>query len=430
MTGSPTTDGISSNRALEALRNGVPNRDAVRELDPGQPDATARFLRQLEDAAKALSEGRQAPGMLIEGGFGSGKSHLLQYFEYLALDRGFVCSRVSVSKETPLWDPGKLYRAAVDAAVLPGMSGQAIEESAQRLNIHGDGYAEFYAWAASAQNEISELFAATLQAHQLGYGDTDRAAAIIGFWSGDPLRIPDLRRWLKEAGLAGAFSLKAVPVKDLALQRFRFASRLFVASGYKGWVILVDELEMIGKYGVVSRGKSYGELARWLGAVGSDQYPGLSTIAAVTDDFAAAMLYDKHDKELVPQKLEANGSDESHGFARRAETGMSLIEHERVLLEVPNGETLRRTYARLKNIHGRAYAWNPPDLASGVIPDGPIPLNRRLRSYIRRWVHEWDLLRLYPGISVDTEEDQVDIEYGEDSNLESPTEEERAPATT
>ena len=52
--------------------------------------------------------------MLISGDFGSGKSHLLTHLEQQALSQGFVCSKVAISKETLLYDLGKVLKSAVD----------------------------------------------------------------------------------------------------------------------------------------------------------------------------------------------------------------------------------------------------------------------------------------------------------------------------
>ena len=100
--------------ALEALRNGVPNREAVRALGCNQPRATARFTEML-NAAEAGGERPDAmKGMLVSGDFGTGKSHLLTSFQNQALARGFVCSKIVVSKETPLYDLGKAFVSAVE----------------------------------------------------------------------------------------------------------------------------------------------------------------------------------------------------------------------------------------------------------------------------------------------------------------------------
>lgn len=112
--------------AVEALRNGVPNREAVRELGCSQPRAEARFVEMLDRAADAGNPPANAQGMLVSGDFGTGKSHLLTHLEYLALSRNFVCSKVTVSKETPFYDLGKVFAPAVESGRLPDGSGQQI----------------------------------------------------------------------------------------------------------------------------------------------------------------------------------------------------------------------------------------------------------------------------------------------------------------
>src|SRR6266849_5761066 len=104
---------------VDPLRAGVPNRDVVRQLPPVQEDIEDRFQRLLEATDAGWMEEKQAPGLLLEGDFGTGKSHWLEYFEHVALQSNFVCSTVAVNKETPLYDLAKVYRACVQAAVAP-----------------------------------------------------------------------------------------------------------------------------------------------------------------------------------------------------------------------------------------------------------------------------------------------------------------------
>src|SRR3954471_14166169 len=88
-------------RAVDALRSGVPNRDAVGALDSSQAEIERRFVEQLD----TLRAGGAPRGLVAVGDFGSGKSHLLEYLRHLGLDGSFVVSKVVVSKETPLHDP-------------------------------------------------------------------------------------------------------------------------------------------------------------------------------------------------------------------------------------------------------------------------------------------------------------------------------------
>jgi hypothetical protein len=376
------------------------------------------FVQNLASLPNAVQEGRQVLGLLVEGGFGAGKSHLLDYLEHAALSENFVCSRIVISKETPLFDTTKVYLAAIDGARVPGLSGQPIHEIALKLKPNAPTYAGFYGWANSSTNALATVFPATLLLHERLNNDPELVDQIIGFWSGERLALSRVRQGLKQVGCSGVYSLKPVKVKDLALQRFMFVSRLILAAGYCGWVLLIDEVELIGRYSLLQRGRSYAALARWMGRIEGEAYPGLTAVAAITDDFSLAVLQEKGDRDTVGNKLRAREGDEYSALAGQAETGMRLIQRDAIALQPPDECTLQQTYHRLKEIHGNAYRWVPPE-----IPSSGATVSRRMRSYVRRWVNEWDLIRLYPGAEFCTEDEQeIRPTYTQDQDLEHPFE--------
>jgi len=405
---------IDFQRALEALRNGVPNRDAVKVLGSNQAEVEKMFRERLAASQRAGQQGKQETGILIAGGFGTGKSHLLEYLEHVAISENFVCSRIVISKETPLFDSAKVFQAAIDGAVVPGMSGQMIQEIALRLKPNTREYADLYQWANSANSGLSPLFPATLLIHERLNNDPELVDQITGFWSGDRLSINRIRQGLRQVNCAGVYTLKAVKLKDLSLQRFIFASHLILAAGFSGWVLLFDEIELIGRYSLLQRGRSYAELARWLGEIQGESLPGLVAVAAITDDFGLAVLQEKSDRDTIGPRFRSKGTDEYTIAAGRAETGMRLIERSVIPLRPPDPATLRQTYERLKEIHGIAYSWDPPE-----IPPLEKSVTRRMRSYVRRWVNEWDLRRLYPGTDIVTDvEQEIKPTYEPDEDLE------------
>ncbi|MGH9436782.1 MAG: BREX system ATP-binding domain-containing protein [Terriglobia bacterium] len=413
-----TNGQIDYKRALEALRNGVPNRHAVSVLGCNQQQAEAAFSQRLEAVQSAALDGKQLPGLLIAGGFGTGKSHLLDYLEHLASTRNFVASHIVISKETPLFDPAKVFLAAVDTAVVPALNGEAIREIALRLRPDTPAYREFFEWANSSSSGLSQIFAATVLLHERLNNDPELVDEITNFWSGERLSIARIRQGLKQIGCQGMYSLKPVKVRDLALQRFLFASRLILAASYAGWVLLIDEVELVGRYSLLQRGRSYAELARWMGKVEGDVIPGLFSVAAITDDFGLAVLQEKSDRDIVGEKLRAKQTDEYLNLAGRADTGMRLIEREALILEPPDESTLGQTYERLKQIHAEAYGWCSPE-----IPWAATAMTRRMRSYVRRWVNEWDLRRLYPEAQICTDEEpEIKPSYIQDEDLEQPSE--------
>jgi len=232
--GFPTVDAamdpvVAARRAIEALRSGVPSRDAVAATGSGQVALEDRFALLTEAAAA----GRPG-GLLIGGGFGSGKSHLLEHLGRLALDAGFAVSRVVISKETPLFDPAKVFAAAVESAVVADRPRPALVEAAAALDVDGRPFAELLRWAATPGAELNERFAATLvQFARARQTDAAWANTLVRFWSGDPINAAELRRAMKQSGEVRPV-LSPVSVKELALQRWRFAPRLLAAAGSRG----------------------------------------------------------------------------------------------------------------------------------------------------------------------------------------------------
>jgi len=411
MTTATTGDRLAARRAVEALRSGVPSRDAVAALGSGQSDIEDRFLGLLDGVGGVRSDGMR--GMLLGGGFGAGKSHVLEHLTHLALQNNFVVSRVVVSKETPLHDPAKVLRAAVESAVSPDGAVGAVAEAAAGLDPGSPAFVELSRWASGTGAPVDEWFPVTLSLFpRVQASEDDFAEAIVRFWSGDRISVTDVRRHAKWAGM-GRLALTAVPARELARQRFRFLARLFVAAGCEGWLVLFDEAELIGRYTLLQRGRSYAELARWLLPDQDDPAAPLVTVLAMTDDFEAAVLSAKNDREVVPTKLRARQTSEWEDIATRAETAMRLIERDMVLLRPPDEAELDYAYQRLKALHSQAFSWSAPDVP-GLERLGAT----RMRQYVRAWINEWDLVRLDPTFRPRTEVAPVTFSYAEQPDLE------------
>lgn len=409
-------------RAIEALRAGVPNRDAVQSLGSSQSAIEERFRRQLAAVREGFSQGTAAEGTLIAGGFGSGKSHLLEYLQHIALENNFVCSKVVVSKETPLYDPAKVYKAAIQSAKVPGRTGAALTEVAHRLNdFNSLPYAQFYQWVNQQGNGLNTRFAATVFVFERGKGDGNPEVAdrIIQFWSGNPIAVGELRGWLREWGEAATYKIDKVSVKELALQRYRFVPRLIVAAGYAGWVILIDEVELIGRYSLKQRAKSYSEVARLMGKLAGDSIPGLTTVLSITDDFESAVIQaPRNDEEKIPGKLRAGGQDAEGLLASQAERGMRIIQRDKMLIEPPTEATIHEIYDKVRAIYGKAYGWHSP------MDYQPPDKTKQIRQHVKRWINELDLKRLYPDYKPEIEVTVLRQDYSERPELEAPAEDE------
>jgi hypothetical protein len=370
--------------AIEALRAGVPNREAVRLLGTEQTAIEQAFEQALQ---RAWADGaRPGTGLGIAGDFGTGKSHLLGCLAEVALGQGFVVSRVVVSKETPLSDPARLFQAALREATLPDRNDDPMTAALAELRRQPAELAALQAAVSAPESGFAPVFAALLFLLGRPATPAERVRRFEKFLAGGRLNQTDLRQALKEAGAARMFELHAVKAAELARQLARFAPLLFRKAGFAGWCLLLDEAELIGRYTPLQRAMAYAELAGWLGLDAPVRVPGLVTVYAITDDFRAAVIEARGDAEKLPERLRLKG--------RPAQAALTLagIRHistaPRRLLP-PGDADLTACHGRLRDLYTRAYDWSAP----------PAPLATRtaagtMRQYIKSWITYWDVLRL------------------------------------
>ncbi len=408
---------INARLAVEALRNGVPSREAVEKLGCNQPKVEEQFIEMLARANDPTSTAGNSHGMLVSGDFGTGKSHLLTHLEHLALSRGFVCSKVSISKETPLYDMSKVFTSAMENGRIPGRQGRFIEEIAHALQPDTAEYTSFVHWAdeAAENGQLSTIFPASLRIHEESH-DLELMSEIEEFWSGDRILIKKIRDGLKLINKAQYFKVQAPKPAELPPQRLRFATELIKTVGYRGWVVLLDEVELIGSYSILQRGRSYAEIARWMGTIAEEVFPGLIFVGAVTDDFATEIISPdgrKKDWDYIPAKINLNPRY-SH-LVPRIKTGMKLLEQSNISLEPPSNEDIRATVETLRDLYRMAFDWDPPAQEMDVGGAGEWG---RMRYKVRAAINEWDLRRLIPNYRPDITVDEFTTDYIENLDME------------
>jgi hypothetical protein len=405
-------------RSIESLRAGVPNRDAVRDLGTDQREIETRFLNALAEVPAQRQLSRQLSGFLVEGGFGMGKSHLLEWLQHLALDQSFAVSKVVVSKEAPLNDPHKVFRAAVENLRLPGHRGIAgLRDVARALDPQSDSFSDLK--ERVEKPEIYDpLFAATLYLFmEVQPEDQDFADRLVSFWAGDSLSIADIRSYLRLLK-AQKYQIRARKSAELAFPRFQFVADLVAGTGrYQGWVILLDEIELIANFSPIARARSYATVAHLFGVVQEAQIPGVLAVGCATDDFTGAVFQGRRDHETIPQRLARYPT-----LIPEAEAGMSFMWPGKPDSWMPirplAPDAVVAIHDRIRALYERAHAWSPPDEHVQ-----PMTHARRLRQYVREWITRWDLQRIYPGYEpqIETEELRRDLE--ENRDIEQPSEE-------
>ncbi len=239
---------------VESLRSGIPSRASTRELADLRPSLTEPIK---QDLAK-LAQDNIPKGRLIWGAYGQGKTHALTTIEHLALDAGFAVSRVSLSREVSCHHLFNFYGRVASTIRTPNSQILGI---GRLLNKKASGDLP----SSKIQNRnryihslpaiiLEDYFYTTGEEQDLLYGDL----------MGTRLTMPELKR------IHRACREEPLPKFELTFGVKKHGSAYFGVMadvvqwcGYKGWVILIDEVELIGRLGKVGRLDAYQNL-NWL----------------------------------------------------------------------------------------------------------------------------------------------------------------------
>ncbi len=410
VTATAESPALTERRSIEALRAGVPNGSAVRELGTDQKAIEAKFLDSLSQIAGERSAGRQLQGFMIQGEFGTGKSHLLQWLQHVSLEAGFACSKVVIGKETPLGDPHKLFRAATEALTLPDRLG-GLPEVVERLRLDSGAFTDLYGLVRDPGSGFDPLFQATLLLYEKLHHDTELIDRIIAFWSGDRPSVNELKKQLRLIGHPRP-DLRSRRIQELALPRFRFLAQLIAAAGYTGWVLLLDEVELVANLSLTARERSYATLASLAGRLRARTVPGLLMVGTVTAEFTGVIFEQRRDQDKVMQRWGERDPD----FLAEVEAGLEFLapgSRRWMRIRQPDTGALRLTHDRVRALYERAYGWPPPSEA--VADSGP---SLSMRQHVRDWITRWDLLRLDPAYQPDIETRAVAPDLAERPDLE------------
>jgi hypothetical protein len=406
-------DTLTARRAIESLRNGVPSGAAVRALGWQSASQLSRFDSLIEIARENAPGGR---GAMVVGEFGTGKSHLLGYLEQRALQENFVVSRVVVSKETPLFQPERVLAAALREGRVPGARGAILHELAPRLEFRSrsaDGLAQ---WSTAAPG----MLAASLYLYErsVELADDELLARVVDWWAGEKLSPADVKAGLRKLRAQQAFDVKAIKAVDLTPHRIALVANLIKTVGFSGWLILLDEVELIGRYSRLQRTKSYAELAKWFGGF-APAAPSLACIATVTGDFATKVLDGGadglDDRHRVPGYLRARNNAGDTELANLAEAGIEALDDPTsIFLQGPDASALSATKSRVAEVYAAAFGWVPPQDAPSLMS-----ITTPMRTYIKTWIYAWDLDRLGITNRPSIESETLTQSYELDDALES-----------
>ncbi len=335
---------FNARHIIEALRSGVPSREVGEYFSEARPGMRAKIASRLQ----AAREENKSGGMIFKGKYGEGKTHMLHTAFTMAAENNMVVSMVALGKETPMEKPWELYRKLIANTWLPGARQPGFREKVEELTAGSSLTSELLAYTA-AQLDTNKLY--FLLAAMTRTQDEDERAAFMADLEGDYAGQPLIKRsYRRISGSPARFSENFSKTKHWR-DYYCFMSHFFHQLGYDGWVILLDEAELIGRMGKKTRMKSYLRIQDFLKP--DPRLENTVTLLAFSESYQADVIEKRKEFQGVKDIL-GEGTEE----ARAAEAVLNAFLTAPELSPLSREEVLQ-VLRDIEQFHALAYDWQP-----------------------------------------------------------------------
>jgi hypothetical protein len=366
---------------IESFRSGVPSRRVASRFPMGRE----RLLGKVRDEIQSLrSRGSQA--IFVKANYGEGKTHLLHAIWDMALREECVVSLIILSKETPFDKLYRVYPKVIAGTYLPGSSQPGIE---QLISDVRGGSQEAGEILGFAESNLHPKIAAVLRNYIEGqYTD---AYGLYQDLAGEFMRAQDLKA-IHRLNFHETLKLSRFTASSDTWDYFRMVDALARLRGYRGWVLLIDEAELIGKLGAGARARSYANINRFLSPKGG--LANTLSVFTVATSFFPDVLDRLNDSAMASEWLRTRGLVEE---AQHTDEVLDKMVEAEALLPLSE-EQLAGVMEQIVSAHSKAYGWTPPlngrELLERILEVFPAR-DTKLRTRIRAGIQWLDHLLQY-----------------------------------
>lgn len=370
-------------RIIESLRAGIPTRDSTRNLISASSPLHKKFAGDLEQLANSQGVPK---GRLIWGQFGQGKTHELTSLEHRAIDRGFAVSRVTINRQLSGQRLDYLYTKLAASMRTPDSNLFGIRHVLDKKKIEDLPDSKIQ----KPDRYIHPLPAIILETYfrsPAEYQDILYNALL-----GSQVPLVEIKRIYRNNFTLSfpKFPAKFAPTKH-SKSYFELMADILKWCGYQGWVILIDEIELIHRLSKLGRMQAYQNLNWLLNWSGSQTFP-IYTVGSVTDSLISLWLTPQGrgklpDTDLIPtlagERVDAESEQAMKHFFEYAQDDELCPFIERM-----SENDLKDLLTKIAEIHGISYGWEPDvDVSSVIKSQGNSPI----RLYIRALMETLDM---------------------------------------
>ncbi len=352
---------------IEALRSGIPSRAVGQYFSEARP----RMMKEISARLDMVCNEGKSNGMVVCGKYGEGKTHLLNTVFNLAHSNHMVVSLISLSKETPMDKLYLIYQKIIQNTYLPMRQQPGFMHELEKLSANSPIANEMQLYAAK-QLETDKLY--YLFRSYLNTEDSDEKFLLQADLEGDFVANAPLKKIYRRIfNQPVKYNVNFTKTKHCG-DYFSFMSHLFTQMGYHGWVILIDETELMGRLGKKARLNAYRNMARFL--LPEPSLEAVFSIFALSASYVEDVIEGKREHE----NLEAVYPEEPEPIR----TVLDLLVKSPQLAPLTK-EEIQQVLYKIQEFHGKAYAWTPnlsPATLLGATQSGGYLLRTKIRAAI------------------------------------------------
>ena len=367
---------IEARHIIEALRSGIPSRAVGQYFSEARP----KIMRDISNRLDMVCEQGKSSGMIISGKYGEGKTHLLNTIFNLAHSNNMVVSYISLSKETPMDKLYLVYQKLIQNTYLPKRQQPGFMHELEKISANSPVANEMLFYAAK-QLETDKLY--YLLRSYLNTEDSDEKFLLQADLEGDFIaNVPLKKIYRRIFNQPVKYNVNFTKTKHCC-DYFSFMSHLFTQMGYNGWVILIDETELMGRLGKKARLNAYRNMAYFL--LPKECLESVFSIFALSASYVEDVIEAKHEYEnlalIYPDEQEP------------AKTIIDLLVNAPQLLPLTKEEIHEILY-KIQDFHAKAYEWTPK-LSINSLSEATQSGGYLLRTKIRAAIEFLDQLYQY-----------------------------------
>lgn len=397
---------------LESIRAGIPSRIMMEKL----PDLRKDFTQEIESDLNDLSSGCSPRGRFIWGEYGQGKTHYLKMIEQHALKQGFAVTYYTLNRDLGLNNLKLLFPVLSGQTLLgknkiPGIMNQLAEEPLPP---------NFFNDISEAETKISHPLPTYFLHAFLNFLDADEMHILYNSIMGNSAYWTHSKTICRKLMRNKMRNMPKFTMREYSHSFFEFFPFLLRSLGFKGWVILLDEIELIGKLGKVGRLKSYINLSYLLNWNKQHKLP-IYTLAASAKTLQTDVFFSrKNDVTKMPVAAEERFDSKT---AKLITSFFDLSVKSKINLHLTpvDRSEFRVLFRVLFHIHQKAISWVCPADESLIDDIEKIvrPEQKPIRMSIRMFI---EILDIYASqgrlISSVKEEKLSEHDLGDDNNEE------------